>query len=58
MLEQVMWCSGALCVEHTAMAPHIQSMSGPIDSVFGLPKTLLLRLLREGGYVVSEDEKK
>ena len=53
-----MWCSGALCVEHTAMAPHIQSMSGPIDSVFGLPKTLLLRLLREGGYVVSEDEKK
>jgi septum formation protein len=43
----VMWCAGGLMVEHPLVAPLVKKMVGPIDSVMGLPKDLLLRLLLE-----------
>ena len=49
-LVQVMWCCGALCIEHKAIEPHGKAMHGSMDSVLGLPKQLLARLLRAAGY--------
>ena len=43
---QVMRCAGALMVEHPLVAPRVLRMDGALDSVQGLPKALLLRLLR------------
>lgn len=43
---RVMRCAGALMVEHPLVAPRILRMDGALDSVQGLPKALLLRLLR------------
>ena len=43
---QVMRCAGALMVEHPLVAPRIARMDGALDSVQGLPRALLLRLLR------------
>ena len=43
---RVMRCAGALMVEHPLVAPCILRMNGALDSVQGLPKALLLRLLR------------
>lgn len=34
-------------VEHPIVEPYIEKMIGPIDSVMGLPKSLVLRLLLE-----------
>ena len=42
---EVFWCAGGIMVEHELVRPHIRAMSGPMDSVFGLPKQLLLQLL-------------
>ncbi len=44
---EVMRCAGALMVEHPLVAPRILRMHGALDSVQGLPKELLLRLLHE-----------
>ena len=41
----VLWRAGGIMVEHELVRPHIRAMSGPMDSVFGLPKQLLLQLL-------------
>ena len=55
----VMACAGALMVEHALVAPRIARMHGALDSVQGLPKALLLRLLQrvalgEGQLTVDE----
>ncbi|EFN52790.1 hypothetical protein CHLNCDRAFT_26436 [Chlorella variabilis] len=42
---EVYWCAGGLMVEHALVAPHVTHMAGSLDSVMGLAKHLLLRLL-------------
>ena len=42
---EVYWCAGGLMVEHALVAPHVTRMHGSLDSVMGLAKQLLLRLL-------------
>lgn len=42
----VMWCSGALMVEHPLVWPHVR-LEGAIDNVQGLDKATLKRLLLE-----------
>jgi septum formation protein len=42
---EVFWCAGGLMVEHDLVAPHVARMQGSLDSVMGLAKALLLRLL-------------
>ena len=43
----VFYCAGGIMVEHALVEPHIEAMSGTQDSVFGLPRDLLLKLLAE-----------
>ncbi|KAL4423798.1 hypothetical protein ABPG75_001099 [Micractinium tetrahymenae] len=42
---EVFWCAGGLMVEHSLVQPHVTRMDGALDSVMGLDKRLLLRLL-------------
>lgn len=42
---EVFWCAGGLMVEHPLVVPHVTRMDGALDSVMGLDKQLLLRLL-------------
>ena len=53
---QLMWCAGALCVEHEAVAPHIRKMSGGQDSVFGLPKHVVASLMQTVGYTNKKQD--
>lgn len=46
---EVFWCAGGLMVEHELVAPHVVRMDGSLDSVMGLDKRLLLRLLCQAG---------
>ena len=41
----VFYCAGGLMVEHALVQPHVTRMDGSLDSVMGLAKHLLLRLL-------------
>lgn len=43
----VLNCAGALMVEHPLVEQHIQRIEGTVDSVMGLSKPLVLRLLQE-----------
>ena len=43
----VFYCAGGIMVEHALVEPHIEAMGGTQDSVFGLPRDLLLKLLAE-----------
>ncbi|GAB4815115.1 hypothetical protein N2152v2_002161 [Parachlorella kessleri] len=43
----VLWCAGGLMVEHPLVQPHVTRMEGTLDAVMGLPKALVLRLLRK-----------
>jgi hypothetical protein len=43
----VLSCAGALCIEHPAYAGRILRIEGSLDSLHGLPFSLLLRLARE-----------
>ena len=43
----VFYCAGGVMVEHALVMPHIEAMGGTQDSVFGLPRALLLELLAE-----------
>jgi septum formation protein len=45
--EPVLSCAGGLMVEHAAVKEYIMSMDGTEDSVMGLSKDLVLRLLDE-----------
>eukprot|EP00884_Botryococcus_braunii_P012140 jgi/Botrbrau1/20927/Bobra.0135s0058.1 len=40
-------CAGGLMIEHPLVAPLVRSLEGTIDSVQGLPRHLLLRLIAE-----------
>ena len=42
---EVFFCAGGLMVEHGLVQPHVTRMVGSLDSVMGLAKDLLLRLL-------------
>ena len=44
---EVMWCAGGLMVEHPLVQPHVTKMVGGIDSVMGLSKETVVRLLCE-----------
>ena len=46
---EVFWCAGGLMVEHELVQPHVVRMEGSLDSVMGLDKRLLQRLLCEAG---------
>lgn len=43
----VMWCAGGLMVEHPLVEPHVTKMEGGVDSVMGLSKNTVIRLLCE-----------
>ncbi|CAM9276612.1 unnamed protein product, partial [Sphacelaria rigidula] len=45
----VLQCAGGLMVEHELVKPYILKMDGTIDSVMGLSKSLVLRLLDQIG---------
>ncbi len=40
-------CAGGLMIEHPLVAPLVRSLEGTIDSVQGLPRHLLLRLIAD-----------
>lgn len=42
-----MWCCGALCIEDPHVAPHITRFVGTEDSIMGLPKALLVKLMND-----------
>ena len=44
---EVMWCAGALMIEHKLVEPFIEKIEGKIDSVMGLSIDLLQKLLSE-----------
>ena len=41
----VMKCAGALTIENPLLAPYITQFEGTKDSIMGLPKETVLRLL-------------
>lgn len=43
----VLHCAGGLMVEHTLVQPYITKIEGSIDSVMGLSKALVLKLLQQ-----------
>ncbi len=47
--EEVMWCCGGLMVEHKLVQPFIRTIEGPIDSIQGLSKEVVLQLLVQAG---------
>jgi septum formation protein len=40
-----MYCAGGLMVEHPLVVPHITRMEGTQDSIMGLSKLLVMRLM-------------
>ena len=42
---EIFYCAGGLMVEHDLVQPHIVKMEGTMDSIMGLPKSLVLSLL-------------
>ena len=43
----IFYCAGGLMVEHSLVQPHVQRMEGSMDSVMGLCKASVTRLLGE-----------
>lgn len=46
-MADVMWCAGALCIEHPVMASRITRIEGGIDSVHGLPWAVTAKLMAQ-----------
>lgn len=44
---EVLWCAGALMVEHPLVSPHVQAIHGGMDAVMGLSKPSTLKVLSE-----------
>lgn len=44
---EIFWCAGGLMVEHPLVAPHVVDMQGGIDSVMGLKKDSVVRMVLE-----------
>ena len=44
---KVMWCAGALMIEHPLVQPLIDRMEGTPDSIMGLSKALTMQLISE-----------
>eukprot|EP00890_Picochlorum_soloecismus_P001758 jgi/Picsp_1/2583/NSC_00814-R1_maf-like protein len=42
---EIFWCAGGLMVEHPLVVPHVVDMEGGIDSVMGLKKESVVRLV-------------
>ncbi len=47
-----LYCAGGLMVEHPLVAPHVTKMEGTLDSVMGLSKALVTRLLLQAAGVL------
>ena len=45
--EPILSCAGGLMIEHPLTKEHLQRIDGTEDSVMGLSKNLVLRLLQE-----------
>lgn len=45
--EPVMSCAGGLMIEHPLVLEHVERIDGTVDSVMGLSKDLVVRLLQE-----------
>lgn len=41
----VMWCAGGLMIEHPLVTPHITQLEGSQDSVMGLGREAVMRVL-------------
>lgn len=41
----VLWCAGAVCIEHPEQARHIRRIDGTVDGVWGMPLALTSRLV-------------
>jgi septum formation protein len=44
---EIFYCAGGLMIENPLVQPHINRVEGTLDSVMGLSKELVLRLLQE-----------
>lgn len=55
--EPILSCAGGLMVEHPLVQEHIERIDGTQDSVMGLSKDLVLRLLDELGEKLKEGER-
>ena len=44
---KVMWCAGALMIEHPLIEPLIEKIEGTPDSIMGLSKALTMQLISE-----------
>ena len=44
---RVMWCAGALMIEHPLVEPLIEKLEGTPDSIMGLSKALTMQLISE-----------
>lgn len=49
-----MYCAGGLMVEHPLVVPHITRMEGTQDSVMGLSKLLVMRLLLQAASGIGQ----
>lgn len=45
--DELMWCAGALMIEHPAWSPYIKEVQGGLDSVMGLNMSLVSNMLDE-----------
>ena len=45
--DELMWCAGALMIEHAAWSPYIKEVQGGLDSVMGLNMSLVSSMLEE-----------
>ena len=45
--DELMWCAGALMIEHPAWSPYIKEVQGGLDSVMGLNMSLVSSMLDE-----------
>ena len=52
---EVFFCAGGLMVEHALVQPYIERMDGSIDSVMGLCKATVMRLLQEANAARADD---
>lgn len=51
-----LYCAGGLMVEHRLVVPHVTRIDGTQDSVMGLSKLLVMRLLLQAAGMLQEGE--
>ena len=45
--HDILWCAGGLMIEHPAVQPYIVRIDGTLDSVMGLSKSLVSKLMQQ-----------